>query len=168
MTSPRILVAGIGNVFLRDDGFGVAVVRELLREPLPAGVVAVDYGIRGLHLAYDLLDAPELLVVADLAPLGSCPGTLHLLEPCFEDGEREVGAGEHGLDLTGVFATVRAMGGRLPRIRIVSCEPVDVDEGMGLTETVQRCIEPAAALIRELVVAELTGGGDLEKGRCRS
>jgi hydrogenase maturation protease len=79
--SPRILVAGVGNVFRGDDGFGVAVARRLAHEPLPPGVELRDYGVRGVHLAYELLDGYDLLVLVDAVTRGSPPGTLYVIEP---------------------------------------------------------------------------------------
>lgn len=156
--SARILVAGVGNVFFRDDGFGVEVAHHLAREALPEAVAVTDYGIRGLHLAYELLDPPALLIVIDLAPRGSRPGTLYVLEPDLRDLELAPISGGHGVDLRAVFARVLAMGGRLPRSRIVGCEPADVGEGMGLTAAVRSAVPRAAATVRKLIALELLHG----------
>jgi len=150
----RALVAGVGNVFLGDDGFGVEVVRSLVGATLPAGVRVQDYGIRGLHLAYDLLDAPDLLVVVDITSRGGAPGTLYVLEPDPDAIERTLADG-HGMDLGAVFAQVRQLGGRLPRTRILGCEPATVAEGIGLSEPVRRAIEPAVALVFDVLYREL-------------
>src|SRR6267378_249970 len=83
---PRILVAGVGNIFLGDDGFGVDVARRLARAPMPENVTVADYGIRGVHLAYQLLDEFELVVIVDAVSRGGMPGTLYVIEP-------EVGGG---------------------------------------------------------------------------
>ena len=149
----RILVAGVGNLFLGDDGFGPAVARRLLGRALPEGVEVVDSGIAGLHLAYRLLDAPDLLLVVDLVSRGGAPGTLYVLEP-ETDG---VGLGDaHGMDLPSVFASLRALGGTPPRTRIVGCEPARVDEGMELSAAVERAVDPAAELVYELLERERT------------
>ena len=76
-----MLVAGIGNIFLRDDGFGVEVARRLANEEVPECIRVVDYGIRGVHLAYDLLDGCETLVLVDATPHGKAPGTIYVIEP---------------------------------------------------------------------------------------
>ena len=82
MTRPaRILIAGIGNIFLGDDAFGVEVARRLVRRRLPDGVRVVDFGIRGLDLTYALLDGYEAVILVDAAPRGGPPGTLYVLEP---------------------------------------------------------------------------------------
>jgi hydrogenase maturation protease len=150
----RVLVAGVGNVFLGDDAFGVEVARRLSAGPLPAGVEVADYGIRGLHLALRLLDAPDLLVVADATPRGGPPGTLYVIEPDVEAGARPPADG-HGMDVPAVLAAVRAMGGALPRVRIVGCEPATVEERMGLSPPVAAAIDPAVKLLRSILEREL-------------
>lgn len=152
--APRVLVAGVGNVFFRDDGFGVAVARALASPPPPPGVVVRDFGIRGLHLAYELLVPPGLLLVVDAVPHGAEPGAVCLLEP---DTAASAAAGDaHGMDLPSVFATVRAMGGRLPRVLLIGCEPADIGEGMGLSPAVERAVPAAAALARRVIDRALT------------
>jgi hydrogenase maturation protease len=101
----RVLVAGIGNLFLGDDGFGPEVARLLVRSSLPEGVRVVDYGIRGLHLAYDLLDGYDALVIVDALPGDGTPGELRVLEV----GEGDVGAGAfdpHGMEPVHVLASL--------------------------------------------------------------
>lgn len=155
--SARVLVAGVGNVFLSDDGFGVEVARRLAERALPEGVVVRDVGVRGLHLAYDLLDAPELLIVVDLAPRGGAPGTLYVLEPeLAAEGPRPSLA--HGTDLAGTFATLEALGGSVPRVLIVGCEPADLREAMGLSAPVHAAVDAAIALVLRLA-------GDVIEGR---
>jgi hydrogenase maturation protease len=151
MTS--VLVAGTGNVFRGDDGFGVEVVRRLARMPLPPGVTVRDYGIRALHLAYALLEPVDLLIVVDAASRGEPPGTLYLIEP---DG---LGEGEpadpHGMSLSTILASVQALGGTLPRVLVVGCEPADLGETMALSEPVERAIDPALRMIHEVLAREL-------------
>jgi hydrogenase maturation protease len=149
--SDPILVAGVGNVFFRDDGFGVEVARRLGASPPPPGVEVVDFGIGGLQLALRLLDPLRLLVIVDLAPRGGAPGTLHLLEPELEDAPPGGAGGGHGLHVPAVLATARAMGAALPPVRIVGCEPLDVGEGMGLSAPVAAAVDGAVALVRALV-----------------
>jgi hydrogenase maturation protease len=158
--SGRILVAGVGNVFFGDDGFGPAVAQRLREAELPPHVDVKEFGIRGIHLAYELLDGPDLLVVADAVPRGGAPGTLYVVEPELE-GEA-ASADAHGMDLPSVFAAVRAMGGTLPRIRIVGCEPESVEARMGLSAPVAKAVAAAAHLIREIVEEEPAPRGAME------
>jgi hydrogenase maturation protease len=149
-----VLVAGAGNIFRGDDGFGVEVARRLGRYPLPAGVSVRDYGIRGLHLAYALLEPIGLLIIADAVSRGDAPGTLYLIEPSTSP-DAAVEADPHGMSLPAVFASVRALGGRLPRVLIVGCEPAELGETMGLSEPVARAVAPALDMIHDLVSREL-------------
>lgn len=150
----KVLVAGVGNVFLGDDGFGGAVVRRLAEVGLPGQVRVQDYGIRGLHLAYDLLDRPDLLILIDATERGGPPGTLYVLEPD-PDGVEPVLADAHGMDLGAVFAQVRALGGELPQTRIIGCEPATVSEAMGLSDPVRAAVEPAVELTLEVLHREM-------------
>jgi hydrogenase maturation protease len=149
-----VLVAGAGNVFRGDDGFGVEVAARLARGPLPAGVMVRDYGIRGLHLAYALLEPVTLLIVADAVSRGERPGTLYVIEPDPDEDLPEL-ADPHGMSLPSVFASVRALGGELPRVLIVGCEPAELGETMGLSAAVEQAVDPALALIREILAREL-------------
>jgi hydrogenase maturation protease len=156
--SERIWVVGVGNVFLGDDGFGLAVIDRLKREVIPAGVHVEDFGIRATHLAYALLDPPELLVIADATAQGSAPGTVYLLEPDTDASTSGV-SNAHAMDLGQVFQTTKALGGRLPRIRIVGCEPEFLGERMGLSEPVENAVETAKEIILDLVRSELSAEG---------
>ena len=148
--SGGVLVAGIGNVFLTDDGFGSEVARRLAATPLPAGVKVVDYGIRGMHLAYDLLDGYDALVVIDAMPGNGSPGDLAVLEVGPEDlGEGELDA--HGMAPVAVLAGLGQLGGNLPPTYVVGCQPSEVGEGMGLTPVVAAAVEPALDLVREVL-----------------
>lgn len=169
MTQPRILVAGVGNIFFGDDGFGVEVVRRLASRPAnwwPKGsaVTVTDFGIRGLHLAYELGEPYQRVLVVDALPHEQLPGSLIVLEPDLGDlggagqGGTRTGASPqarqpdaHGMDLGCAFATARALGASLPPIVVVGCEPDSVDEGMGLSRAVARAVEPAVDLIRDLI-----------------
>lgn len=145
-----VLVAGIGNLFLTDDGFGCEVARALAGAPLPDGVRVVDYGIRGMHLAYDLLDGVDALVVVDALPGDGSPGDLTLLAVGPDDlGEGELDA--HGMAPVSVLASLSQLGGTLPTTYVIGCQPADVGEGMGLTPAVAAAVEPAAALVLDLV-----------------
>jgi hydrogenase maturation protease len=155
--SHRVLVAGLGNVFLGDDAFGVEVARRLARRTLPAGVRVLDAGIRSLHLAYDLLDRPDLLLVVDAVSRGGAPGSLYVLEPAL-DGAHQVANG-HRMDLHAVKAGLLALGGQMPRVLLVGCEPARLDEGMGLTSEVESAVGPAMDIVCKLVARELSEGG---------
>ncbi len=152
--SSRVLVAGVGNIFLGDDGFGSDVARRLRTEPLPDSVRVVDYGIRGMHLAYDLLDGYDALVLVDALPGGKAPGELTVLEVGPDDlGEGEFDA--HGMNPVAVLASLGTLGGALPRTFVVGCEPLDVGDGIGLTAPVDQAVEAAVPLIRRLVTEVL-------------
>ena len=149
----RILIAGIGNIFRSDDAFGVEVAQRLARGELPSGVRAVDFGIRGLHLAFELLEPPELLILVDAVHRGEAPGTLYVLDPQ-EWGEALGADGEpdaHGLDVAAVLRLLRTFGGATPPTRIVGCEPGSVEEGMGLSDSVRAALAPAIAVVGRLI-----------------
>ena len=157
----RVLVAGIGNIFLGDDGFGVEVAQRLAAAALPPGVEVLDVGIRGLHLAYRLLDGYDLVIAVDAVARGGAPGTVYLLEP------DELGTGAarpeaHGMDLESVFAMVRALGGTPGRVLVVGCEPADLGEHIGLSPAVAQAVEATVQRVREL--AERGGCDDVIQG----
>jgi hydrogenase maturation protease len=165
VTAGRVLVAGIGNVFLGDDGFGVALAGRLARRELPAGVEVVDFGIRGMDLAYALLGEYAAAVLLDATPRGEPPGTLYLFEP---DLELEEAAPEaHGMDPVRVLALARALGGVPPRTLVLGCEPLtrmDADSA----EIVAALSEPVRAALDEaerMVVTLLEGLIDERGGR---
>ncbi len=150
----RVLIAGIGNVFLHDDAFGVEVVRRLGAVPLPDGVELYDVGIRGLHLAYQLVEGYDLFVAVDLVTRGGAPGTLYVLEPELEGAAAQPDA--HSVDLRTVFAMVQTLGGRIGRSVIVGCEPEELSEGMGLSAAVEAAVEPAVRRVRQLAEGAIT------------
>jgi hydrogenase maturation protease len=155
--SKRILVAGIGNIFLGDDGFGVEVVKRLAGRELPEGVEVVDFGIRGLDLAYALQKDYELVVFVDATPRGGEPGTVYLIEPeIVEDGK--VSLDTHGMDPIKVIKLSRALGAKPIRTLVVGCEPQVVVSGedyddmlMELSESVRAAVEEAVKLVESLV-----------------
>jgi hydrogenase maturation protease len=154
--APRILVAGIGNVFRTDDGFGCEVVGRLAAEPCPDGVRVTDYGIRGLHLAYDLLDHWDALVLVDALPDCGNVGSVAVLGV----GPDDVGQGRpvdaHGMDPATVLASLAALGGSLPtRTVVVGCQVADTGDGMGLTPRVTAAVEEAVRTVLELVRRDL-------------
>jgi hydrogenase maturation protease len=150
-----VLIAGVGNIFLADDGFGTEVVTRLSGEQqLPPGVRVADFGIRGLHLAYQLLEGYDAVILVDAHSRGEGPGTVFLLEPELEDGE-SVSLDAHGLDPASVLRTVKALGGSLKRVFVVGCEPAELEERIGLSKPVAQAVGPAIRLIHELVHREL-------------
>lgn len=153
--SSRVLVAGIGNVFLGDDGFGVEVVHQLMREPPPPGVAILDVGIRALHLAYELLEPPDLLLIVDAVSRGEPPGTLYLIDVDVGAGVAETGLGDaHGITVSAVLATLRALGGTPPRTRLVGCEPAFIGEAMELGPVVAASVPRAVAMVRRAIREE--------------
>jgi hydrogenase maturation protease len=153
----RILVAGIGNVFLGDDGFGVEVVRRLAGRELPEDVEVADFGIRGMDLIYALQEDYEVVIFVDAAPRGEEPGTVYLLEPEIEEGG-EVVLDTHGMDPVKVIKFARTLGARPGRTLVVGCEPKVVisrenyeEMLMELSEPVQAAVEEAAKLVESLV-----------------
>jgi hydrogenase maturation protease len=155
----RVLVAGVGNVFFGDDGFGPAVIERLRTEVVPAEVEVLDFGVRTLHLAFELLIERDLLVVVDAVSRRSAPGTLYVLEPDRGDDVSPSGV-SHGMDLEAAIAMARAMGARCPWV-VVGCEPEDVSEGLGLSEVVQNAIAPASQLVRKVLAGEIREHRDL-------
>jgi hydrogenase maturation protease len=166
----RVLVAGIGNVFLGDDGFGVEVIQRLAGRNLPDGVEVVDFGIRGIDLAYALHEDYELVVFVDATPRGGNPGTVYLIEPEIEDGE--VSPDTHGMDPVKVIRLSRALGASPTRTLVVGCEPQVIpgrrggsethpydDMLMELSEPVRAAVEEAAKLVESLVAEVGTDEG---------
>jgi hydrogenase maturation protease len=155
--STRILVAGIGNVFLGDDGFGVEVARQLMREPVPLDVGVMDVGIRALHLAYELLDPPEELLIIDTVSRGEPPGTLYLIDidlaagAAYAGGARADLGDAHGMTLSTVLATLRALDGTPPRTRLVGCEPAFLGAGMELSAVVAASVPRALEMVRRAI-----------------
>jgi hydrogenase maturation protease len=155
-TGPRVLVAGIGNVFLGDDGWGVALADRLARRELPPGVDVVDYGIRGMDLACAMADGGyEAVVLLDAAPRGEPPGTLYVIEPEVDAGELVIDT--HGMDPVKVLAMVQGLGGAPPRTLVVGCEPAnrlsaDVEEFVvELSEPVRAALDEAELLVESLL-----------------
>ena len=161
----RILIAGIGNIFLGDDGFGSEVMRHVCdRVNGSDGVRATDYGIGGMHLAYDLLEDWDALVLVDAIPSRGSPGTVHVFEADHESPDAPAGLDAHGMDPVTVFASLRALGGTPPRTIVVGCEVADVSERMGLSEPVEaavpeavRAVNSAVALLRAEDKARIGG-----------
>jgi hydrogenase maturation protease len=162
VSAPRILVAGIGNIFLGDDAFGVEVAQRLLQCRLPETVRVVDFGIRGLDLTYALLDGPETVILVDAAPRGQPPGTLYVVKPEMADADdaaslepESLQLDMHGLDPAKVLRLVRALGGHIDRLLLVGCEPAalgsEEEMSMGLSEPVRKAVDEAVGLVQSLL-----------------
>jgi hydrogenase maturation protease len=152
-----ILIAGIGNIFLGDDGFGVEVARRLASKTFAEWVRIADFGIRGVHLAYELLDHPyETTILVDATPRGGKPGTVYLIEPEPDASDPATSAtpDAHGMNPEAVLALLKTLGGTPGRIVIVGCEPYCVEEGIGLSAPVAAAVDEALALIEEIIGQE--------------
>jgi hydrogenase maturation protease len=159
--TPRVLVAGIGNIFLSDDGFGVEVASRLAGTDLPDWVQVVDYGIRGMHLAYDLANADgyQTTILVDAAPRGGEPGTVYVIEPELPPQRHSAEAAmagnplfnAHGMQPDVVFGVLDMLGGQAGRVLVVGCEPASVDEGIGLSGPVAAAVDEAVGVVLDLV-----------------
>ena len=153
----RILVAGIGNIFLGDDAFGCEVARQLAQQSWPENVRVVDFGIRGFDLAYALLDGQDVTILVDATPRGEAPGTLYTIEPDLNELDEldlEAIPETHGMNPLKVLKMVKAMGGEFKQILLVGCEPATFgpEEGvMGLSGPVQAAVPEAVRIIESLI-----------------
>ena len=154
----KILIAGIGNIFLGDDAFGVETARVLFDRKVPEGVKVVDYGIRGFDLAYALLDPWDAVILVDALGRGGPPGTLYLLEPDLtniHDQPSHVTLNPHGMDPVHVIQLAFSIGQVSAKIYLVGCEPEDFGDELegriGLSKSVQASVGEAAAMIDNLV-----------------
>jgi len=165
-SSPRILIAGIGNIFLGDDGFGSEVARRL--SGFPDNVTVRDFGIRGYDLAYALLDGYDVAILIDAAPRGGAPGTLYVIEPETAGGledSAQSALDAHAMNPASVLRLTRSMGPISGRVLLVACEPASLggEEGeMGLSEVVSAAVDRAVPLIGKLV-AEIIRGVETKK-----
>lgn len=164
----RILIAGIGNIFLGDDGFGVEVAQRLTRRAYPQGVQVSDFGIRGLDLAYTLLDGYDTLILIDAVPRGGTPGTLYLIEPDLTGFNPQQGADAgrsgldaHSMDPVKVLAFAMTLGAMPCQALLVGCEPTPFGDGedytdmhMGLSAPVQAALDEAVQMV-DLLVEQL-------------
>jgi hydrogenase maturation protease len=146
----RTLIAGVGDIFLSDDGFGCEVIRRLAARALPDDVTARDFGIGGIHLAYELLDGWDRLVLVDALPRGEPPGTLSVLRPDAIPATRAL-PDAHGMYPLAVFDYVATIGGAPVPTLVVGCEPASTDEAMGLTPPVEAAVDPAVELVLALL-----------------
>ena len=150
----RTVVAGIGNIFLGDDAFGVELARRLGSEQLPEGVTVTDYGIRGMHLAYDLLEiAPDTTILLDAVSRGAEPGTVFVLEigPEHVVDIEPTAVDAHGMAPDAVLGLLDNLGGNPGRTLLVGCEPANTEEGIGLSPTVSAAVENAVGVVLDLL-----------------
>jgi len=155
MTERRILIAGIGNIFFGDDAFGVEVARSLAKREMPPAVRVIDFGIRGIDLAYSLSEGWDLVILVDAVRRGGKPGTVYLIEPEGTDNAKPAATVEpHALDPWRVLGLARSLGGNMGRVLLVGCEPAtleSVDGSMELTEAVTAAVPEAIRLLDSLV-----------------
>jgi hydrogenase maturation protease len=181
----RLLIAGVGNIFLGDDGFGVEVAHRLAGADLPDWAHVVDYGIRGMHLAYDLANGYDSMILVDATTRGGAPGTLYVIEPEIsavpkegvpnEDGTPGEGVpaegtpesdvalnphfNPHGMQPDVVFGMLGMLDAGARQVLVVGCEPASVDYGIGLSEPVAAAVDEAVRLVLELVADAAAGDG---------
>ncbi len=156
MTEPRIFVVGVGNIFLGDDGFGVEVATRMRRRPIPDGVRVEDYGIRGVHLAYALLEGSfDLVILVDTLDVGGEPGSISIFEPEL-GGMGDVLPDAHDLDPASVMGLLAGLGGSVGRMLVVGCQPSALAEEMGLSPPVEAAVEEAIRVVEELVQEQLS------------
>jgi len=173
----RTLVACLGNIFLSDDGFGVEVARRLARYELPAGVRVTDYGIRGMHLAYDLAEGFDQTILVDSAQRGGAPGTVYLIEPdpATDDTSPDPGPDDdtaamlarmsllnaHGMQPDLALSLAGTLGADAGRVLVVGCEPASLDEGIGLSAPVAAAVDDAVRMVTRLVTGNQEGDSDM-------
>lgn len=163
MEKPRILIAGIGNIFLGDDAFGVEAVKRLATRSLPKSVLLVDFGIRGFDLMYALQDGYETTILVDACPQGHTPGTVFVLEPDLNEIDappRTSVVEAHDMNPMNVIRMARSMNAPIQRLLVVGCEPQTLggEEGrMGMSAPVEAAVEEAVRVIENLVSSILTG-----------
>lgn len=151
----RILVGGIGNIFLGDDAFGVEVVQQLSSRGLPQDVQLVDFGIRSYDLAYALMEEWDLVILVDAVPRGGQPGTVYTIEAELPENGQSAASDAHSMNPVSVLQLVRALGGNPGRILIVGCEPSTIQSeengGFGLSPPVEKAVHQAVHVIEELI-----------------
>jgi hydrogenase maturation protease len=151
-----VLVVGVGNIFLGDDGFGVEVARRLSTKDLPDHVRVVDYGIRGMHLAYDLVGADhDLTIMVDATQRGDPPGTVYVIEldlpePADTGGPAPL-LDAHGMQPDVVMGLIAVLGGEPGRVLLVGCEPASLDHRMSLSPVVEAAVDTAVRVVTGLV-----------------
>ena len=160
----KILVAGIGNIFLGDDGFGSEVARRLVAEALPSEVSVKDFGIRSYDLAYAMMDGYDVTILVDTTSQGAAPGTVYLIEPDLNqlDQFAATTADAHTMDPIAALRIVRASGSNVGKLYLIGCEPATLEAEDGqfeLSESVRAAIPRAIDLIKSLVMDLLEQDG---------
>jgi hydrogenase maturation protease len=164
--TPRMLVAGVGNIFLSDDGFGVEVATRLAAIDLPDWVTVADYGISGMHLAYDVAEGYETTVLVDATPRGQEPGTVYLME--LDAAKPSAAASSrpdrgiplldgHGMQPDVVLGMLSMLGADAGRMLLVGCEPASTEEGIGLSAPVAAAVDEAVRIVLGLITAAESG-----------
>ena len=154
-------MAGVGNIFLGDDGFGPEVVRHLgaaEQPPLPEPVRLVDYGIRGLHLSYDLLEGYSALIIVDTMPGDGKPGEIRVVTVDPDDVAASDGSDPHGMDPVAALSGLSSLGGALPPTYVVGAQPASLGEGIGLSDPLRAAVPVAGAVVRELLATRPWAG----------
>jgi hydrogenase maturation protease len=146
-----VLIAGIGNAWLKDDGFGGEVIKRLTERELPDDVVVLDFGTGGLDLAYEVMRGYDALILVDVSRQGGDPGTLYLMEPDRDEIAAGIEDGEiidpHSMDPQTVLRFVKTVGGWPGKVVVIACEPGPVEEmGLGLSDSVRAVVDRAADL----------------------
>lgn len=153
----KVLVAGIGNIFLGDDGFGLEVVSRLRHRSLPDWVTVSDFGIRSYDLAYALMNDWDLAILVDALPRGNAPGTLYVLEPELRENRDTIAVDAHSMNPVAVLQLVQAMGGQPTRVLVVGCEPAtlepDPEGNFILSAPVNTAVEEAVRMVEELITS---------------
>ena len=153
--SQRVLVAGVGNIFLSDDGFGSEVVRRLAAERWPEGVRIRDFGVAAVHLAYELEEGFDTVLLVDASARGERPGSLSVIEPELDDapaaGDGQFLFDPHAFTPDAALALLTRARDRVRRVLVVACEPESLDEGIGLSAPVAAAVDNAVVLVRTLV-----------------
>ena len=149
--TPRTLVAGVGNIFFGDDGFGVEVARRLAERDLPEGVTVADYGISGMHLAHDLSNGYDRAILIDATPRGGAPGTVYVLEPDAPAEPNHALFDSHGMQPEVVLGMLGMLGAATGQMLIVGCEPASSEPGIGLSGPVAAAVNDAVRKVLELI-----------------
>jgi len=166
-----LLIAGVGNIFLGDDGFGVEVASRLASAQLPDWARVADYGIKGMHLAHDLAGGYDSAILIDATPRGGAPGTLYVIEPDLHSAATELAGGDagsglnamfnaHGMQPDVVLGMLGMLGAQTRQLLVVGCEPASVDYGIGLSEPVAAAVDEAVRIVLDLVAGAAQSGDE--------
>lgn len=151
----RILIAGVGNIFMGDDAFGVETARNLLTSHQPEGVRVKDFGTRSFDLAYSLMDGYDAVILVDATPRGQTPGMVYLIEPELDAlNPADAPVSSHSMDLVRALEMAKSLGAHFGQLYLVGCEPeiLETDDGrIGLSPKVQAAVSVAVELIQSLV-----------------